>query len=167
MPHPLLGLPPSDAAAGQPAVAALLRSNRQRIASLALQSALRLDPTFEERFDEYYLRTLLRDLDGYIEQLARALETGEERFVVWYAEWIVPVYRRRGIRMNDVVTLVRGLEEAALTVVPSGDAGPLRGLIVAWIDRFRRHRRLAGDHSGNRLARLIWKGAGLGDDTVV
>jgi hypothetical protein len=167
MPHPLLGLPPSDVTAGQPAVAALLRRNRERVAPLALQAALRLDPTYRDRFDDLSLRTALRDLDGYIEQLARAIETGEERFVVWYAEWIVPVYRRRGIRMNDVVTLLRGLEEAALSVVPSGEAGPLRGLIEVWVEQFRRHRRLPGDHKGNWLARLIWKGAGLGDDTVV
>ena len=37
----------------------------------------------------------------------------------------------------------------------------------AWVERMRHHRRLPGDHVGNKLVRFIWKGAGFGDDTVV
>ena len=43
----------------------------------------------------------------------------------------------------------------------------MRGYMTAWVARMRRHARLPGDHKGNSLVRLIWKGAGLGDDTVV
>jgi hypothetical protein len=113
------------------------------------------------------LRLFLRDHDRHIEQLCQAIETGEDRFVVIYGETIVPVYRRRGVRMNDVVTLIKGLEEAAVALVPGADAMVVRELTQAWIERMRRHRRLPGDHAGNKAVRFIWKGAGLGDDTVV
>ena len=167
MAHPLLGLPPSDATAGRPDAAVRLRTARERLARIALEASLRIDPTFRSRYDDLALRRILRDNDGHIEQLARALETGEERFVTQYGEWIVPVYRRRGIRMNDFVTILEGLQEAALSVLPGEDAPATHGLFDAWIARLRHHRRLAGDHKGNALVRLIWKGAGLGDDTVV
>ena len=167
MPHPVLGLPPADATAGSPHAAASLRAERTRVAETALQSTLRIDPTFGERHDELALRRILRDLDGHIEQLARALETGEERFVTEYGEHIIPVYRRRGIRMNDYATILAGLREAMLGVLPGDDAPIATACIDRWIERVRHHRRLPGDHKGNPLVRFIWKGAGLGDDTVV
>ena len=167
MAHPLLGLPPSDATAGRPDAAVRLRAARARLAPLALEAALRIDPTFRARFDDLALRRILRDEDRHIEQLAHALETGEARFVTEYGEHIVPIYRRRDIRMNDYVTILGGLREAALSVLPGEDAGPTTELIDRWIQRVRHHRRLPGDHKGNPLARFIWKGAGLGDDTVV
>jgi hypothetical protein len=69
--------------------------------------------------------------------------------------------------MNDVVTLLRGLEEAAVALGPSAEAGVVREPMAAWIERMRHHRRLPGDHEGNAAVRFIWKGAGFGDDTVV
>lgn len=167
MPHPLLGLPPSDATAGSPRAAARLRGERARIAGIALSATLRVDPTFRERYDELALRRILRDEDRHIEQLARALETGEERFVTEYGEHIIPVYRRRGIRMNDYAAILAGLREASLSVLPTEDALTATELIDRWIQRVRHHRRLPGDHKGNALVRVIWKGAGLGDDTLV
>jgi hypothetical protein len=167
MPNPLLGLPPSDDTAGSPMAATRLRVNRARIATLALEATLRIDPTFGARHDELALRRLLRDEDRHIEQLARALETGEERYVTEYGEHIIPIYRRRGIRMNDYATVLSGLREAALSVLPADDVDGATRLVDRWIDRVRHHRRLPGDHKGNPLVRFIWKGAGLGDDTVV
>jgi len=167
MPHPLLGLPPSDVHAGLPDAAARLRSQKTRLGQIALEATLRLDPTFSTKYDELLLRKILRDYDRHIEQLARALETGEDRFVVIYGESIVPTYRRRGIRMNDVITIINGLREAAQTALDANETEIMRAYIAAWIARLRRHARLPGDHKGNSLVRLIWKGAGLGDDTVV
>ena len=43
------------------------------------------------------LRLFLRDYDRHIEQLAQALETGEDGYVVKYGEWLVPIYRRRRV----------------------------------------------------------------------
>jgi len=128
---------------------------------------MRLDPTLADRHDDLARRHFLRDYDRHIEQLARAIETGEERYVVMYGEWLVPIYRRRGVRMNDVATLLRGLEDASASVLPAVDAAPVRELMASWIERVRRHRRLPGDHRGSPVIRFIWKGAGLGDDTVV
>lgn len=167
MPHPALGLPPSDASAGQPAIAARLRAVADRLPGLALEAALRIDPTLRDRYDELMLRRLLRDYDRHIDQLAEAVATGEERFVAVYAETLVPTYRRRHVRMDDVVTLMRGLEEAAISLGRVAEADAIRGPMSACIERLRRHRRLPGDHAGNRVARFVWKGAGLGDDTVV
>jgi hypothetical protein len=113
------------------------------------------------------LRRLLRDYDRHVEQLARAIETGEDRFVVVYGETLVPIYRRRKVRMNDVVTLLRGLEEAAVSLGPGAEADVVRAPMEAWVERMRHHRRLPGDHKGNAAVRFIWKGAGFGDDTVV
>ncbi len=166
MSHPATGLPPSDATAGHPRVAARLRA-AHRLPATALDAAYRVDETLPERYDEVMLRKLLRDYDRHIEQLARAVETGEDRFVVVYGETLVPTYRRRGVRMNDVVSLLRGLEDAAVAVGPAAEAGIVRQPMSAWIERMRHHRRLPGDHKGNAAVRFVWKGAGFGDDTVV
>jgi hypothetical protein len=166
MSHPALGLPPADATAGRPDVAARLRG-AARLPVTALEAACRIDETLAERHDALMQRRLLRDYEQHIEQLARAIETAEDRFVVAWGESLVPIYRRRHVRMNDVVTLLRGLEEAAVALGPSADAPVIREPIDAWVERMRHHRRLPGDHQGNKAVRFIWKGAGFGDDTVV
>jgi len=167
MPHPLLGLPPSDSHAGLPQAAARLRSQSGRLGQIAFEATLKLDPTFTTKYDELMLRRILRDYERHIEQLARSMETGEERFVTVYGESLVPTYRRRGIRMNDVLTIITGLREAAQTALDAKETEIMRGYLTAWARRMRSHARLPGDHKGNALVRLIWKGAGLGDDTVV
>ena len=166
MPHPATGLPPADATAGRPDVAARLRADG-RLPATALEAAFRIDETLPQRYDELMQRRFLRDYEQYIEQLARAIETSEDRFVVEWGESIVPIYRRRDVRMNDVVSLLRGMEEAAVALGPAVDAELIREPIDAWVERLRHHRRLPGDHEGNRIVRWIWKGAGFGDDTVV
>jgi hypothetical protein len=166
MTHPARGLPPPDPTAGQPAIAARLRG-AGRLPTTALEAALRVDPTMAERYDELMLRRFLRDFERHIEQLARAIETGEDHFVVAYGESLVPTYRRRHVRMNDVATLLRGLEEAAVAMGPAGEAEAVRLPMEAWIARMRHHRRLPGDHKGNAAVRFVWKGAGFGDDSVV
>jgi len=147
-------------------VAARLR-DAARLPATALAAAYRIDATLPERYDEIMQRTFLRDYQQHIEQLARAIETGEDRFVVVWGESLVPVYRRRNVRMNDVVSLLRGLEEAAVALGPAADADVIREPLSAWVERMRHHRRLPGDHEGNAAVRFVWKGAGFGDDTVV
>ncbi len=166
MTHPARGLPPPDPTAGHPAVAARLRHS-PRLPEMALEAAVRVDDTLPQRYDELMLRRFLRDYEGHIEQLARAVETGEDSFVVIYGETLVPTYRRRHVRMNDVVSLLHGLEEAAVATGASADAEVIRAPMGAWIERLRHHRRLPGDHEGNAAVRFVWKGAGFGDDTVV
>ena len=113
MPHPSLGFPPPDVQAGQPAAAAHLRANAERIGRVAIQAADKHAPGFGERYDDNMLRLLLRDYERHIEQLARAIETGDDGFVTNYGEWLIPIYRRRNIPMRDFMALLGGLRDAA------------------------------------------------------
>lgn len=167
MPHPSLGLPPADATAGHPAAGARLRAGRTRLAKIALESAIRLAPHFSERYDDLALRHFLRDYERHIEQLARALETGQDGFVINYAEWLVPLYRRRQVPMKDFIWLVDGLRQAAATVLTPEENEAAAGIFEQWAARLKHHGRLPGDHKGNPIVRFFWKGAGILDDEVV
>jgi hypothetical protein len=167
MAHPSLGLPPPDTTAGLPAAARRLRANAHRLARLALDNTVRLAPDYAERYDETALRLFLRDMERHVEQLARAMETGNPSFVANYAEWLVPVYRRRRVPVRDVVVQVEGLRQAVATIFAPDESAVAREMFEAWILRLRRHGRLPGDHRGNSILRFFWKGAGIGDDKWV
>jgi hypothetical protein len=164
MAHPSLGLPPPDTTAGLPAAALRLRASAHRLARLALENAVRLAPDYAERYDETALRLFLRDMERHVEQLARALETGNPSFVANYAEWLVPVYRRRRVPVHDVIVQVEGLRQAVATIFAPDENAVAREMFEAWIVQLRRHGRLPGDHRGNSILRFFWKGAGIGDD---
>ena len=167
MTHPSLGLPPADTTAGQPAAAARLRADRDRLARLSLENTVRLAPGFDERYDEAALRLFLRDYGQHVEQLARAIETDRPGYVADYAEWLVPIYRRRRVPMNDVIALLAGLRQAVATVLSPDENTAAGELFEAWRERLRHHGRLAGDHKGNSVVRFFWKGAGIADDKWV
>lgn len=164
MPHPSLGLPLHDDSAGLPEAAARLRASRERLARIALQAAVQLAPGLDERYDETMLRLFLRDMDRHIEQLARALETGSDYYVVNYGEWVVPIYRRRRVPMSDFMALLGGLRDAASTVLTPDENAVSAALFERWSERLKHHGRLPGDHKGNPIIRFFWKGAGIGDD---
>ena len=164
MPHPSLGYPPPDVAAGIPEAAARLRASSDRVARLALQNAVKLEPRFDERYDDVELRLFLRDYERHIEQLARALETNDDTFVVQYGEWLIPIYRRRHVPMRDFMALLGGLHTAAATVLTPDENEVADGLFERWADRLKHHGRLPGDHKGNPIIRFFLKGAGIGDD---
>ena len=164
MHHPSLGLPPDDPTAGLPLAAAHLRANRERLARVALAETIRLAPGFDERYDETKLRLFLRDFDRHIEQLARALETGEDAYVVSYGEWLVPIYRRRAVPMADFMAMLNGLRNACATVLSPDENEAAQQLFERWRVRLKFHQRLAGDHKGNPVIRFFFKGAGIGDD---
>jgi len=164
MAHPSLGLPPQDTSAGLPAAAARLRANRERICRVALQSAERLEPGLGERYDDTMLRLFLRDFDRHLEQLAKALETGEDSFVINYGEWLVPIYRTRRVSMRDFMALLGGLRDAAGAVLTPDENRVAAALFERWDARLKHHGRLPGDHKGNPIIRFFFKGAGIGDD---
>jgi hypothetical protein len=164
MAHPSLGLPPADALAGLPDAAARLRANRERIARVALQGAEKLEPGFGERYDDDMLRTFVRDYDQHLEQLAKAMETGDDSFVVQYGEWVIPIYRTRHVSMRDFMALLGGLRDAAGGVLTPEENRAAALLFERWNDRLKKHGRLPGDHKGNPIIRFFWKGAGIGDD---
>lgn len=167
MAHPSLGLPPADTTAGLPAAALRLRANRGRLCRLALEATLRLAPTFSQRYDETGLRLFLRDYDRHLEQLARSLETGNERFLMNYCEWIVPVYRRRRVPMRDFMALLAGLDEVSATVLTPTEHEVAQHYIERAAQVLKHHGRLPGDHKGNPIVRFFWKGAGILDDEIV
>jgi hypothetical protein len=147
-----------------PAAAARLRANRARICVVALESAERLEPGLKERYDETMLRLFLRDMDQHLEQLAKALETGDDSFVVNYGEWLVPIYRKRHVTMRDFMALLGGLRDAAAAVMTPDENLVAAALFERWDARLKRHGRLPGDHKGNPIIRFFFKGAGIGDD---
>jgi len=167
MAHPSLGLPPEDTRAGLPAAAARLRANRARISVVALESAERLEPGLKERYDGTMLRLFLRDMDQHLEQLAKALETGDDSFVVNYGEWLVPIYRKRHVSMRDFMALLGGLRDAAAAVMTPDENRISAALFERWEARLKHHGRLPGDHKGNPIIRFFFKGAGIGDDKWV
>src|SRR3712207_3195930 len=127
--------------AGLPEAAARLRANRSRLARLALQATTRISPGFNERYDEDMLRIFLRDYDRHIEQLARALETGEDSYVVNYGEWLMPAFRRRRVPANDFIAMLAGLREASATVLTPSENEAARALFVRWAARLKAHGR--------------------------
>ena len=165
--HPSLGLPPADTTAGLPDAATRLRASKSRLATVALQETIRLAPGFDERYDQEQLRSFLRDYDQHIEQLARALETGEDSYVVNYGEWLVPIYRRRHVPMNDFMAMLAGLRDAVASVLTPAENEVAQAMFVRWSDRLKAHGRLPGDHKGNSIIRFFWKGAGIGDDKLI
>lgn len=167
MAHPSLGLPPADVTAGHPEAARRLRASSDRLARLALENALRLEPALSDTYDETSLRLFLRDYGQHVEQLARALETGDEIYVTNYAEWLVPIYRRRRVPMRDVMVLLSGLRDAAATVLSPTENDAVATYFERWAERLKHHARLPGDHKGNPIVRFFWKGAGIGDDKWV
>lgn len=167
MPHPSLGHAPPDHTAGHPRAASSLRRERLRLGRLALEATVRSTPAFADRYDETNLRLFLRDYEQHVEQLARALETGQEYWVVNYGEWLVPVYRRREVPMRDFALLLLGLRDAVNTVLTPEEARAAGEMLTLWIGRLKFHGRLPGDHQGNRLIRFFWKGAGIADDSVI
>ena len=124
-------------------------------------------PHLRTRYDDMKLRLFLRDYERHIEQLARALETGDSGWVANYGEWLVPVYRRREVPMKDVATLLLGLREAAATVLTPDEARAADEHLKMWRARLEHHRRLPGDHPGNPVVRFFWKGAGILDEEIV
>jgi hypothetical protein len=167
MAHPSLGLPPHDTTAGMPEAAAKLRANRTHLARTALAATVAKMPDFQSRYDDAALRHFLRDYDRHIEQLARALETGEDVYVTNYGEWLMPLYRRRHVPVTDLMALLAGLQQAAAGVLAPAENDAADEMFKRWAARLREHGRLPGDHKGNSVLRFFWKAAGVGDDKWV
>jgi len=165
--HPNLGLPPSDFTRGRPEAADLLRRERGRLGRVALEAAVRIDPTLQQRYDEVALRHFLRDYEQHLEQLAKALASAEDTWVTNYAEWLVPVYRRREVPMKDFGVLLLGLRDAVVSALSPEDGKLAEHYLQRFRTRLKRHQALPGDHKGNSIVRFFWKGAGVLDEDVI
>ncbi len=159
MSHPSLGLPPSDPTAGLPDAAARIRTNEPRLAARALRVAMDADASMERRYDETGLRQLLRDAELLAERVAVSIETDRPDLAREYAEWTAPVYRRRGVSMDDVVALCEGLREAFPSVLAPGELPAAGAALDAAIKAYRWHRRIAGDaRHKNAFLQFLYKG---------
>jgi len=157
--HPSLGLPPPDRTAGLPDAAARIRANGERLGARALRVAIDRDATIETRYDEAGLRQLLRDAELLAERVALSVETADPGLTREYAEWTAPLYRRRFTPMDDVIALCEGLRVAFPSVLAPGELPAASEALDGAIERYRWHRRLAGDaRKKNALLQLLYKG---------
>lgn len=160
MSHPSLGLPPIDRTSSLPPAAARVDAARERLAARSLEIAIDRDPTLRVRHDEVALRRLLRDAATLIDRVVDAMAAGDPAAARSFADAVPPAYRRRKVPMDDLITLAEAIRAAIGASVASADMGPVDGAVDAMIERFRWHRRLAGDaRKRNRLLQAIYKGA--------
>ncbi|HET7703065.1 MAG TPA: hypothetical protein VFK35_06680 [Candidatus Limnocylindrales bacterium] len=160
MSHPSLGLPPIDRTTGLPPAAARVNAARERLAARALEISLDRDPSLRERHDELALRRLLRDTAVLIDRIVDALAVGSPEPARTFADAVPPAYRRRKVPMDDLINLSQSIRDATGAVLAVGDMGPVDEAVEAMIERFRWHRRIAGDaRKRNRLLQAIYKGA--------
>ena len=157
--HPNLGLAPVNMRAGFPEAAEKLRRETARFAALALENAVEKDPTIETRYDEVGLRHLLRDGELLIERLALCLGSDNPRWLVEYAEWIAPIYRRRGVSLLDMCALADGVRRAAPADLGPDERASAERALDAATAIWKRNSRLAGDrHKRNALWKWMYRG---------
>jgi hypothetical protein len=95
-----------------------------------------------------------------IDRLAYALDYGDADGLAAWADWVVPVYRRKLVPMDDVINLCEGLRLASASVLAPAERPAAGVAIDNAIKVLLWHRRLAGDaRKRNRLLQFIYKGA--------
>jgi hypothetical protein len=158
--HPSLGLPPIDRTSPLPPAAARVDAARERLATRALEIALDRDPTIRERYDELGLRRLLRDSAVLVDRVVESIAADSPQPARVFAEAVPPTYRRRRVPMDDLITLSEGVRSAIGALLPAAEIGIVDEAVDAMIERFRWHRRIAGDgRKKNRLLQALYKGA--------
>ena len=146
--------------AGDTTAAALLRSGGARLRARALQSAMDLDPTFDDRHSELVRQSLLADLEAFVDRLVTAIASNDPHAMATFADLVAVRYRKRRISMDDIVTLCEGLRRASSAVVEPASVPALDAAIDEAIAVFKWHRRLAGDaRKRHPLLAFIYKGA--------
>ena len=157
--HPNLGLAPVNMRAGFPEAAAKLRGETALIAGRALEAAVEKDPTIKTRYDEVGLRHLLRDAELLVERLAMCLGSDNPRWLVEYAEWIAPIYRRRGVSLLDICALGDGIRQATAQDLGRDERAAAARSLDAATAIWKRNSRLAGDrHKRNALWKWMYRG---------
>ena len=157
--HPNLGLAPADLTAGYPAAAEKLRVNAVRFSAGALESAFTTDPGLRARYDEVGTRHLLRDGELLVERLAMCLESGEVRSLTEYAEWIGPIYRRRGVPLSDLGALCAAIRDTVEPHLGPDEFAVAERSLDAAQTILRNNGRLGGDsHKRNALLKWLYRG---------
>jgi hypothetical protein len=157
--HYALGLPDPDMRAGFPDAAERIRAARERLGTRALEVALQRDPTIRARLGEDGIRALLRDTEAYIERIARAVASADPGQARGWADWVAPVYRRRRVPMDDLVTLSNGLRSALSAILSPDERVPADAALDEAIATFRWYRRIAGDaRKRSRILTALYRG---------
>jgi hypothetical protein len=157
--HPNLGKPPIDMTAGFPAAAAILRRDKAAIAAGAIEAAIAADPEFRARFSQAGLRRLLQDAEALIDRLAASVASNDPRPMAEFAEWIGPIFRRRGVSLWDVAAVCDGIREAAAPRLAEGEATAMATAIDGAATVLRKNGRLGGDgHKRNALLKWLYRG---------
>ena len=159
MSHPSLGLPPGDQRRVFRDAARTIHDRAPVLAARALEVAIDRDPTLRHRNDETGLRARLWDATLLAQRLAVAVEQDDPHPMREYAEQIGPVYRRKGVPLDDLTHLCEGLR-ASLGGIVAGEAFDAASLALdEAIAVFRWHRRLAGDaRKKNAFLQFLYKG---------
>jgi hypothetical protein len=157
--HPSLGLPPITLTPGSSSAARRIQAAAATLAARALAVALDRDPTLRERNDEIGLRQRLRDAELLAERVALAVATDDPMAAREYAVWTAPVYRRKKVPLDDLINLCEGLRVALASVLTPDEMASADRALDAAIDRYRWHRRIAGDaRKRNAFLQFIYKG---------
>ena len=157
--HPNLGLAPIDMTAGFPAAADALRRDKAALAAGALEAAIDADPEFKARFDEAGLRHLHHDAEVLIERLAMCVAGNDRRWLAEYAEWVGPIFRRRGVAQSDLAALCEGLRKTVAPRLGHDELAVTDRSLDAAIAVFGKNGRLAGDsHKRNALLKWLYRG---------
>jgi hypothetical protein len=157
--HPNLGLAPVNMAAGLTDAAERLRHDRITIAAQALIAATEADPTIKDRYDEVGLRRLLHDGEILVERLAMCMASDDSRWLAGFAEWIAPIYRRRGVTLLDLATLCTGIRVAVEPNLSADELACAARALDAATAVLRRNSRIAGDrHKRNALWKWMYRG---------
>ena len=157
--HPSLGLPPLDLNAGQPAAAARIRANRDRLAARALEAALADTRGMRDRYDDEGLRQRMHDAALLTDRIAICVAAGDPTPAREYAEYTAAAYRRKQVPMDDLVALCDGLRAALPGVLTPTETAAAGAALDAAIEVYRWHRRLAGDgRKKNALLQFLYKG---------
>lgn len=159
MSHPSLGLPPADQRIVHPDAARRVREGASHLAARALEVAIERDGSLRERHDEAGLRARLHDAELLAARLAIAIGIDEPTPMREYAEMIAPVYRRKGVPLDDLIGLCEGLRAALPTGLGSAEVAAAGLALDEAIAVFRWHRRLAGDaRKKNAFLQFLYKG---------
>jgi hypothetical protein len=158
--HPSLGRPPRDTTNAWADVARRIRESAPQLAARALAVAIERDPTLRERYDEIGLRQRLRDAELLAERIADSVAVDDPAPAREYADWTSPVYRRKRVPLDDLISLCEGLRAAIAGAMAPGMAAAADVAIDAAIAQYKWHRRLAGDaRKRNPILQFLYKGA--------
>lgn len=159
MSHPSLGRPPADPSAGYPGAARRIQGSVATLGARALAVAIDRDRTLRERYDETGLRQRLRDAELLAERVALSVAADDPEPAREYAVWTSPVYRRKRVPLDDLINLCEGLRVALPSVLTPDELASANRALDAAIDKYRWHRRLAGDaRKRNAFLQFIYKG---------